>query len=105
MADQTVGRRQTLKYFGILAGTVAGRQFLEEWLPSPSGSAAPRAGRGGSGCEMHQVNTSESGEGMPYQPRFFKKDEFQTVEDLTGLIIPSDDTPGAKEAQVARYID
>jgi len=41
----------------------------------------------------------------PYLPHFFKPDEFKTVESLTEVIIPTDDTPGAREAQVARYID
>jgi hypothetical protein len=41
----------------------------------------------------------------PYVPRFFKPDEFKTVEALTEQILPSDDTPGAKEARVAHYID
>ncbi|MGH9471068.1 MAG: gluconate 2-dehydrogenase subunit 3 family protein, partial [Terriglobia bacterium] len=40
-----------------------------------------------------------------YQPRFFKPDEFETVEILTEMIIPTDDKPGAREARVANYID
>src|SRR2546429_3635504 len=36
---------------------------------------------------------------------FFDKDELSAVEALTELIIPTDESPGAKEAQVARYID
>ena len=41
----------------------------------------------------------------PYLPQFFKPDEFKTVELLTELIIPTDEQPGAKEAQVGNYID
>jgi hypothetical protein len=41
----------------------------------------------------------------PYVPQFFKADEFKTVKLLTELIIPTDDQPGAKEAQVGEYID
>ena len=36
---------------------------------------------------------------------FSTPDEFHTVEILTAMIIPTDDSPGAKEAQVANYID
>jgi len=40
-----------------------------------------------------------------YAPQFFSAEEFETVQILAALIIPTDDTPGAKEAQVANYID
>jgi len=39
-------------------------------------------------------------------PKFFTKDEFAVVDELTELIIPTDDhSPGARTAQVAAYID
>jgi gluconate 2-dehydrogenase subunit 3-like protein len=39
-------------------------------------------------------------------PKFFSKDEFAMVDELTELIIPADDhSPGARAAQVAEYID
>lgn len=72
----------------MLVGTAAGRDFLAAWLPSGQGSGARAA----------------AAENL-YSPRFFKPEEFRTVEALTELIIPSDGTPGAKEAQVARFID
>ena len=40
-----------------------------------------------------------------YQPQFFSRPEFAMVERLTELIIPSDGTPGAKEAGVAEFVD
>jgi gluconate 2-dehydrogenase gamma chain len=40
-----------------------------------------------------------------YQPQFFTPAEFAIVEQATDLIIPSDDTPGAREAGVAEFID
>ena len=55
---------------------------------------------------MHHMDSPPAqSDTASYSPRFFKPDEFRTVEVLTELIIPTDDTPGAKEAQVARYID
>ena len=88
LSEQVIGRRQTLKYLGLLAGTAAGRDFLAAWLPSAATSSA-------------QAATPET----PYSPHFFKPEELKTVEILTELIIPSDETPGAREAQVARFID
>ncbi len=39
-------------------------------------------------------------------PKFFSKDEFAMVDELTELIIPNDEhSPGARAAQVAVYLD
>src|SRR5215469_2090593 len=109
MADGLIGRRQTLKYFGLLTSTIAGQEVLAGWLPSAF--AANAAGGGENGGSMHGVHhieqavTAPTNDAAPYSPHFFKPDEFRTVEILTELIIPTDDSPGAKEAQVARYID
>lgn len=40
-----------------------------------------------------------------YQPQFFIASEYEMVERLTEIIIPTDATPGAKEAGVAEFID
>jgi hypothetical protein len=40
-----------------------------------------------------------------YRPRFFKPDEYRLIDALTDLLIPSDGTPGAREAGVRYYID
>jgi len=40
-----------------------------------------------------------------YRPLFFNHGEYAVVERLTDTIIPSDGTPGAKEAGVAEFID
>jgi len=40
-----------------------------------------------------------------YQPLFFSATEYALVERLTEIIIPSDETPGAREAGVSEFID
>jgi len=40
-----------------------------------------------------------------YKPQFFTPAEYALLERLTEMIIPSDVTPGAKEAGVAEFID
>ena len=40
-----------------------------------------------------------------YQPRFFAADDFSALQALTEILIPTDDTPGAREAHCAHFID
>lgn len=40
-----------------------------------------------------------------YQPQFFTGAEYSLVEQLADIIIPSDSTPGARQAGVAEFID
>lgn len=40
-----------------------------------------------------------------YQPKFFSTDDFAALEAFTEILIPTDDTPGAREAHCAHYID
>jgi hypothetical protein len=40
-----------------------------------------------------------------YQPKFFSADDFAALQAFTEILIPTDDTPGAHEAQCAHYID
>lgn len=105
MSEEIVGRRNTLKYLGLLAGTAAGREFLARWLPSAAKAlAATNPDRLVTMPGMsHGAPPAEPA--APYSPQFFKPEEFQTVESLTEMIIPTDDQPGAKEARVADYID
>lgn len=81
----------------MLASTAAGREFLEGWLPSAHAATMPHHARG---TPPEEPKSSD-----PYAPRFFKPDEYRTVEALTEIIIPTDEKPGAREAQAARFID
>ena len=40
-----------------------------------------------------------------YQPSYFSPSEYATIEVLTALIIPNDESPGAQEAGVSEFID
>jgi len=40
-----------------------------------------------------------------YKPAYFSAPEYRTIDILTGLIIPQDESPGAQEAGVAEFID
>lgn len=103
MTEQLINRRKTLKYLGLLTASVAGREFLSEWLSSEPKTLAA-SGRDAM-VGMHHGAPLDPEEAKPYVLKFLKPEEFATVELLTEMIIPADDKPGAKEAQVARYID
>lgn len=94
---ETIGRRTALKYFSMLAASTAGQEFLASWLPAAEGNAM---------THMHHSAPQASPQAAASSaPQFFSAAEYRTVELLTEQIIPTDDQPGAKEAQVARFID
>ena len=90
MAGQSIERREALRYIGI-ASVAATFPGFSRWtfacshdvLQAPSSVAAAK----------------------PYKPLFFNPDQFRLVEYLCEMIIPADDTPGAKDAGVAEFID
>jgi gluconate 2-dehydrogenase subunit 3-like protein len=97
LPDQLIDRRKSLKYLGMLASTAAGREFLEGWLPRAQAAAMPH--------HAHAAPPQAPATSEPYVPRFFKPEEYRAIEILTEIIIPTDDKPGAREAQAARFID
>jgi hypothetical protein len=40
-----------------------------------------------------------------YQPQFFDREDFAALQACCEILIPTDDTPGAREAHCAHYID
>jgi Gluconate 2-dehydrogenase subunit 3 len=100
MNYKIVGRRKALKYLSILAASAAGQEFLASWLPAAEAPGAAHVIHVHPGASQAAPETTASS-----APKFFSAQEYRTVEILTELIIPTDDQPGAKEAQVARYID
>jgi len=98
MTDEIIGRRKAFKYFSLLAASAAGQEFLASWLT---------ATEGGPPAHAHHTGAQTPGPNSAFSltPRFFSTAQYAMVETLTELIIPTDDQPGAKEAQVARYID
>ena len=103
MSERDVSRRSALKYFGLLAASAAGREFLTSWLP-----VSPVRGASDDLVSIHAASHShvdEESATKTYVPQFFKPKQFRTMELLTEMILPTDDQPGAKEAQVANYID
>jgi hypothetical protein len=88
MAGQGIQRREVLRILGTAA---AAAQF-------------PGFSKWGFACG-HIGNAALQIKPAAYRPQFFSAAEYAMVERLTDIIIPSDGTPGAKEAGVAEFID
>ncbi len=88
MAGQGVQRRDILRILGTAA---AAAQFpgFSQWAFA---------------CG-HVGNAALQIKPASYHPQFFTPAEYAVVERLADIIIPSDATPGAKEAGVAEFID
>lgn len=96
MAGQTIARREIVRLLGIasVAATFPGfRQwaFADEALAGATG-ATSAAGTAGAAAGA-------------YRPLFFSAEHYRLVEHLAELILPEDDTPGARQAGVAEFID
>jgi gluconate 2-dehydrogenase gamma chain len=88
MAGQGIQRREVLRILGTAA---AAAQF-------------PGFSKWGFACG-HIGNAALQIKPAVYRPLFFTAAEYAVVERLTEIILPSDGTPGAKEAGVAEFID
>lgn len=100
MDKEIIPRRTALKHLGVLTGTVAGQGLLGRL---PADAAAPASDM--TGTPEAPAQEPSAPQFFSSTPQFFKPEEFQTVELLTEMIIPTDEEPGAREAQVANYID
>jgi gluconate 2-dehydrogenase gamma chain len=92
MSGQSFERREILRFIGIasVAGTFPG---FSKW----SFACA----------QNHQHATQEPSAQAhgSYKPLFFSPQQYRMIEHLAEMIIPADDSPGAKEAGVAEFID
>lgn len=88
MAGQGIGRREILRIMGTAAAAAHFPGF-SKWAFA---------------CG-HIGNAALQIKPAMYHPLFFTAAEYPMVERLAEIIIPSDSTPGAKEAGVAEFID
>jgi hypothetical protein len=88
MAGQGIERREVLR---ILAMAAAAAQF-------------PGFSRWAFACG-HISSTAAPIKPASYHPQFFTPQEYAMVDRLADIIIPSDATPGARQAGVAEFID
>jgi gluconate 2-dehydrogenase gamma chain len=91
MGGQGIERREIMRFIGIasIAGTFPG---FSKWAFACAQE------------HVHKAGTPLSTGGV-YAPLFFSPRQFRMIEHLAEMIIPTDETPGAKEAGVAEFID
>jgi Gluconate 2-dehydrogenase subunit 3 len=92
MGGQGVERREILRFIGI-ASVAASFPGFSKWSFA---------------CAQEHVHTAVAASASaagPYKPLFFQAAQYQMIERLAELILPTDETPGAKEAGVAEFID
>jgi gluconate 2-dehydrogenase gamma chain len=87
MAGQGIARREILRMLSMAAAIAPFPGFVR-W-----------------GFACGHLEALQQIKPVSYQPQFFSPSEYAMVERLSDLIIPSDATPGAKEAGVAEFID
>ena len=88
MAGQGLQRREILRIIGA-AAVASHFPGFSKWA-----YAEAHAHAAGSGPRPHT-----------YAPQFFTGAEYAVITKLTEMIIPSDDTPGAREAGVCEFVD
>ena len=89
--DKKVDRRTAIKGVAVGMGAVSS-------LPILNNLAAAQA-------HQHHAVAPKVAETVAKAPAFFNKQQYATITELASLIIPTDETPGAREAKVNEYID
>jgi gluconate 2-dehydrogenase gamma chain len=90
LGGQGVERREILRYIGI-ASVAATFPGFKQWAFACAHS--------------HDALIAPQAAPSDYKPLFFSRQHYKMVEHLAEMIIPEDDTPGAKTAGVAEFID
>ncbi len=89
--DKRIDRREAIKSVAVGVGAVSSLPILNN-LASGQG-------------HQHHVVAPLVADTAIKAPAFFNKHQFATITELASLIIPTDETPGAREAKVNEYID
>jgi Gluconate 2-dehydrogenase subunit 3 len=92
-------RRQMLELAMRAAALPGGAEFMAAWLRAQDHNHAPGSSVRGSSAPPETSLLKN------WQPKFFSAGDFQALQAFTEILIPTDSTPGAKEAHCAHYID
>jgi hypothetical protein len=84
-------RRDLLDILARASALPGAAQFLAAWQAA--------------GEHQHNSAPAEPPLLLDYKPRFFDDADFAALQSLCEILIPTDDTPGAREAHCAHFID
>ncbi len=99
MSSDLIARRTLLECAVRLAAMPAGMQFFSAW------SQAAQEHRHVSGSAAPPEPAALRDMFRDYQPQFFSPADFEALQSLTELLIPTDETSGAREAHCSQFID
>ena len=91
----STSRRDLILLATRAAALPGGAEFFSAWLNA---------------ADEHRHSSSSSAPPEPpllrdYKPKFFNAEDFDALSAFTEILIPTDDTPGAREAHCAQFID
>jgi gluconate 2-dehydrogenase gamma chain len=89
--DRRIDRREAMKSVAVGVGAVTSLPILKDVAFAQG--------------HQHHVTAPMVAEAASQAPTFFNKHQYATITELASLIIPTDETPGAREAKVNEYID
>jgi len=92
-------RRDLLDVLIRAAALPGAAEFLSAWLNAAQ-------------SHQHSAASGDRSSAPPeppllrdYKPKFFDAEDFEALQSFTEILIPTDETPGAKEAHCAQFID
>src|SRR5581483_4201148 len=80
------------------AGVAGGADFFAKWTQGAKHDVHQEHA-------MHSTAPPDPHDWRSYRPQFFSGDENRILDAFSAILIPSDDTPGAREAHVTAFID
>lgn len=91
----STSRRELIVLATRAAALPGGAAFFSAWLKA---------------ADEHNHSAHSSAPPEPallrdYKPKFFNAEDFEALQAFTEILIPTDDTPGAREAHCAHFID
>jgi gluconate 2-dehydrogenase gamma chain len=89
LGRQGTERREILRYIGI-AAVASSFPGFSQWAFA---------------CPQDHPQSTSPASSDSYKPMFFSPQHYRMVEHLAEMIIPEDETPGAKQAGVPEFID
>lgn len=96
-AAWVLGRRQWLRLAGYALALPMAGEFFQTWLQA--------AGQHPASATHGLPAPPEPPLLRDYHPKFFDAADFEALQAFTEILIPTDDTPGAREARCAHFID